>query len=484
MKNCTYILFLYCIVLAAGCKHEPAPEPAQPTEDNYPEGVQAIMVNRCATAGCHNEASYKAAGGLLLDSWEHLFDGSTNGAVIVPYSAENSSLLYFVNTYPELGTTNLPVMPYNSEPLTRDEYLLLQDWVNNGAPDKNGRIAFAENAGTRQKIYCVQQGCDLVAVIDAEKQVVMRYITVGVDYATERPNNIVISPDGIYAYVSFWNANIIQKIDTRVDSVIATVETPRGFQKSIALNAAGTKLMACNWYVQDLILIDATTMTIEQNLGRDIKFIGGMAAASDGGFYATSQFGNTVYKVDTDGSFNEISIDNNPPVQATSAGTPDPYRVAMSPDKSKYFVTCTNTDELRIIDAVTDKLVKVLPVGHNPQEIAVSSSQPYVFASCMNDTLGALEVGSVYVINYQTNEVAGKITDGFFQPYGLAVDDRNGLLYIFNRNEDKNGPPPHHSSPCDGRNGFYQVVDINTLKPYSGRRYEVSVDPYSAAARF
>lgn len=483
MRILIYISALFLATAVAGCKHEPTPTPDTPTAATYPERIQTIMQNRCATAGCHNAASYKATGGLLLDTWEHLFDGSTNGAVIVPYNTENSSLLYFINTYPELGTTNEPVMPYNSDPLTRDEYLMVKEWIENGAPDINGNIPFANDANSRQKIYSVQQGCDLVAVIDAEKQVLMRYISVGINYGTENPNNIVISPDGNYAYVSFWNASIIQKIDTRTDSVVATLEMPRRLQKSITLNAAGTKLLACNWYTQDLLLIDANSMTIEKDLGKNIKFIGGMTATNNG-FYATSQFGNTVYKVREDGSYDAISIDGQPLTLETSAGTPDPYKIAMSPGKDKYFITCSNTDELRILDAGSNKLISAIPVGHNPQEIAVSTSQPYVFVSCMNDTLGALEVGSIYVINYQTNEVVKKITKGFFQPYGVAVDDKNGLLYVFNRNEDKNGPPPHHSSPCNGRNGFYQVFDINTFEPYNNRRYEVSVNPYSAAARF
>lgn len=483
MKTYYYILpVLLC--LAVSCKHEPSVQPKDVVADNYPEAIRSIMLNKCATAGCHNAASYKAAGGLRLDSWEHLFEGGNNGTVIVPYNADNSSLLYFVNTNADLGTTAEPTMPYNSDALSKEEYLAIRDWVNNGAPDVNGNIPFASNPGGRQKIYTVQQGCDLVAVIDAQSNVVMRYIRVGVDYGTENPNHIVMSPDGDYAYVSFWNANLIQKIDTRTDSVIATVSTPRGFQKAIALNKDGSKLIACNWYTQDLILIDAATMQVEQNYGQDLRFLSGFAARAQGGFYAVSQFGNTLYKIDGNGTYSTISIDGLPPVQQTGLGTPDPFRIATSPDDSKYFITCTNTDELRILDAQTDQTIKTIKVGHNPQEIAVSKSQPYLFVSCMNDTLGALEVGSVYVINYNTLEVVKKITAKFFQPYGVSVDDRNGLLFVFSRNEDKNGPPPHHSSPCEGRNGFYQVFDINTLERATNKRFEVTVDPYSSTTRF
>lgn len=479
-----HILLGICLCILPSCRHEAA-QPAIETlvADSYPVAVKNIIVNKCATAGCHNEASYSGAGGLRLDSLQYLFDGGNNGAVVVPYNIANSSLLYFVNSFPELGPTAIPAMPFNLPSLSREEYETLRDWVESGAPDKDGNIAFGTEAATRQKVYTVQQGCDLVAVIDADKHVVMRYITVGKTHEGEQPNNIVMSADGRYAYVSFWNAALIQKIDTRADSVVAELAMPRAFQKAIQLNEDGTKLIACNWYSQDLLLIDAVNMSIISNLGSVIQFIGGFAS-NVSTFYATSQFGNTIYKILEDGSHTAISIDSKPMVTESADSTPDPYRVIMSPDKSKYFITCTNTAEVRMMDAATDKLLKVIPVGANPQEMAISRTEPYLLVSCMNDTISSLEVGSVYVINYNTGDVVKKITGKFFQPYALAVDDNNGKFFVFNRNEDRNGPRPHHSGPCSGRNGFYQVYDIHSLAPADNKRYEISVDPYGAAVRF
>lgn len=484
MKRYLHILPVILWILSS-CKHEAAqPIPDTTVQDNYPEAVKSIIINKCATAGCHNAASYTGAGGLRLDSWQYLFDGGNNGAVVIPYNIANSSLLYFINTDPEQGPTALPTMPYNLPPLSRDEYDIMRNWIESGAPDKEGNIPFDTDAASRQKIYTVQQGCDLVAVIDAEKNVVMRYIPVGKTHDREQPNNLVMSPDGRYAYVSFWNAALIQKIDARTDNVIAEVITPRAFQKAIQLNEDGTRLIACNWYSQDLILINTESMSIVSNLGQHIRFIGGFAAAPGDVFYATSQFGNTLYKIQPDGNYSIISIDNKAPVQETATGSPDPYRIIMSPDKSKYFVTCTNTGEVRMMNATTNQLIKTITVGNNPQEMAVSNTQPYLFVSCMNDTISALEIGSVYVINYRTGDIVKKITGKFFQPYALAADNKNGVLYVFSRNEDRNGPRPHHSGPCSGRNGFYQLYNIHTLEPFNGKRYEISVDPYGAVARF
>ena len=50
---------------------------------HFPPSVQITFTNKCATAGCHNEKSYRNAGGLNLSSWEALFAGGNNGSVVV-----------------------------------------------------------------------------------------------------------------------------------------------------------------------------------------------------------------------------------------------------------------------------------------------------------------------------------------------------------------------------------------------------------------
>ena len=141
------------LVCLAACKHKPEELPATAiSSSNYPPHEAAIIVNKCATAGCHNAASYTAAGGLRLDSWEHLMNGGGNGAVVVPYSPEHSSLLYYINTDTTIGLAAQPTMPVNGTPLTRQEYLTIQNWVMNGAPDKNGNIPFAARCPPHQQL--------------------------------------------------------------------------------------------------------------------------------------------------------------------------------------------------------------------------------------------------------------------------------------------------------------------------------------------
>jgi len=491
MSSRAFCLLVCCCVAFASCTHEKvkAPEPAA-TKSNYPTAVANIIETRCAISGCHNAASAKNSGGLLLDSWEHLFEGGSTGADIVPFSADNSSLLYFINTYPDLGITNLPTMPYqlvyNAQPvLSREEYEMMRSWVLAGAPDINGNIPFAANAPTRQKIYVTMQGCDLLAVIDAEKKVVMRYISIGKTPAIENPHCVRVSHDGNYAYVSFLGGQYVQKIDTRTDSIVAEVNVGAGSWNVLLVSPDDQQLMVSDWQPNGrMVLINAATMQVTTQFQGNNLFVypHGIASNADFSmFYVTAQYGNTVYKFSPDGFYKKVSIDGNPPV--TIAEVRDPHEIMMAPDDSKYFLTCEYSNEVRVMDAVADTVIKVIPVGIKPQEMAISTTKPYFFVTCMEDNAADPNFkGSVYVINYNTYETT-RIDGPFYQPHGIAVDDKNGTFYVISRNANQNGPAPHHSSSCAGRNGYYNVYDLNTMQRLP-KRYEVTVEPYSADVRF
>lgn len=490
-----YITFCLCVIFTANsCKHDPPTITPPPKETQYPDKIAKILVDKCATAGCHNETSYTGAGSLRLDDWEYLFDGSSNGAVAIPYSPENSSLLYFLNPaeneYDKLSIQ--PTMPYNESPLSKDEYNIIKDWITNGAPDKNGNIPFGSNPDTRQKIYITQQGCDLVGVIDAEKNVTMRYIRVGTSATTpESPHYIAVDPNGVYAYICLTNGSVIQKIDTRTDKIVGSVDLS-GYSGGLDFNIVhvspdGKKLLASQRTGSGVLtMINTETMQIETTLA-SLGFPHGIATnPTFDTFYITGQNGNTVFKVVEKSSVKKISIDGNPPVSQIFAGSPDPHEIMMTPDYSKYFLTCEKTFEVRVMDRLGDSLLKVITVGKKPQEMAISKTKPYLFVSCMEDDskVSSLFKGSIYVINYNTLDIVKRIDGEFYQPHGLAVDERNGTVYIASRNTNVNGPAPHHSSDCGGRNGYYQVYDLNTLEPVNGRRYEITPDPYSVSVRF
>ncbi len=512
------ILFVVLVYTVISCKPKSSVT-VTPADGNFPPEIANIMLNKCATSGCHNAAS--RAAGLALDSWEHLFQGDGQGSVVIPYDTIYSLLLYRVNTDSALGFIVPPSQPPTisasnpGTPLSRTEYLSLSNWIARGAPDKNGNIPFATDADTRQKLYMTDQGSDLVSVIDAQSMVVMRNIRVGLNPTSiESPHNIVASSDGKSVYVCFYAGAYIQKIDTRTDTVVESVSIGHyGIDNIGSWNvvfpspAADTALLATNLALGysgsaagSVVYLNTSPLKAKVGYG---GFIDGITFTHPHGicsnftfdtFFIASEYGNTIYRffpsgLQTGDPFLKlISLDATPAVQQDGAqGWEDPHALFMAPDFSKYIVTCEGTNEVRVMDAHTDKLDTVLHAGTFPQEAVFSTNPatPYLFVTCMLDANNApYNQGSVYVFDYNTYQLKTVLYGDFYQPHGICVDDRDGLVYIPSSNLNPTGPPPHHCLPGNCHPGWYSVYSLNTLKPVNKYRYEVPLAPYSICSRF
>lgn len=483
-----FVLFVSVLAVISfiSCKHNATQLRPSSTEDaSFPDSIASIIQTKCAVSGCHNSKSYTGAGGLLLDSWEHMFDGGNNGAVAIPFCSDFSPLIYFINTKESLGFIAEPTMPPDGIPLNDIEYFQIKNWINAGAPNSKGEIPFNTNSVNRQKIYTVQQDCDLIAVIDAEKNIIMRYIKLGKEPYPESISDIRMSPEGRYLYVCYWYSPYIQKIDATKDELIAEINIGNSFNSHLVISEDGNLLAVTNEDDNTLRFVQTANMTLQQSLSLGMIRPKSLVANADlTNFYITSRLGNTIYKV-SGNSLNTISLDGNPAVTSPAIGQPDPWFILSRPDKSQHFIACAGSNDIRVLDAHADTLVKIIPVGKLPQQMALSYKQPYLFVSCMEEPVSASKSkGSVYVINYNTLEVVRKIEGKLYEPYSIAVDDRNGWLYIFSKNLTADGPAPHHGSPCNGRNGFYNIYDLNTLEPISPKRYEILVNPGASTVRF
>lgn len=467
------------------CRRAPDPSPA----GGYPAAVSKIIVSKCATSGCHNQET--GAAGLQLDAWEHMFNGSKNGAVTIAYSPECSPLLYYINNDSTRGLCRSHGSGANAQPLTAAEYTTLRDWIANGAPDEHGNIPFAAKQATSQKIYIAHGAggaCKKLAVIDAERHVVTSYVNIG-SAGNESVHNIRVSPDGKYAYICFLNGSFIQKIDCATDKVIGQINIPAGRQWGVInISPDGRKLMIDDWQSDgELYVINTETMSIMQTFNGSGMFIYPHGIASNATFdtfYVTSLFGNVLYKFSLDGSFyKKISIDGQPLVNSSLASTPDPHDIAFTPDYSRYMITCQKSNQVRVFDAHSDSLIAVLPVGMMPQHIAVSKRTDYAVVACMDDMMGGMHnMGSVWVINYKTLQVVKTIYGDFYEPHCILVDDPSGTFYVLNKNLTP-GFMGSHPSVCGPQNGWYNVYSLSTLMPLTGR-IETLSNPYFGDARY
>lgn len=454
----------------------------------YPDEIGKIVLTKCAISGCHTDKSKDGAAGLSLETWDKLFEGTRNGATVIPYAHTQSTFFLFTNTYTQLGVSVSPSMPVGEDPLNVAQVIKLRDWIDEGAPNKDGFVKFSDNPN-RKKIYITNQGCDLVTVLDAETGLPMRYVKVGHTLLNESPHSIRVSPDGKYWYVVFINGAYFQKFRTSDDTFVGEINIGLGSWNTFAITADSKFAFTADWNANGSVLyLDLENLTVKKKFAGSGLFVfphGTLLNAANNLLYITAQYGNFIYKLNITNplfpNISEITLDGSP----QSSTTPklfDPHEVAFCPDNSKYYVTCQYTNEVRVFKASNDSLIAKIATGSYPQEMSFSETTPYLFVTCPEDSVTFPgKRGSVAVINYQTNSLV-KILFTSWQPHGVAVDDAKGLVYVANRNANTDGPAPHHSSDCGGRNGSVSTIDLQTLSVQS-KKTELSVDPYSVAVK-
>lgn len=506
------ILLLSAFLFFHSCKYDKI-DPSNPDTATYPLDVEKIFVGKCSVPGCHTTNDKDASSGLDLSTWNALFNGARNGSPVVPFTSKFSFLTYFINSYPDLGLIHDSIgnsMPPNPPLLSHDEVATIMDWINHGAPDKNGTFRFTNDA-SRKKIYAAMQARDEVAVFDAESRQIMRYIKVGRDdNVIELPHQIRISPDGQYWYVIFINSIWMQRYRTIDDVLDGEVNIGPGNWNTMSITPDGNHIFISDFRPNPngkVIHVNLQTMALA---GASIPLDsphGTHFMQTQPILYVTAQLGNFIYKFDFTGNPN-YNFDLPSFVTMRTGVVPnitssfDPHEIIFTPDESKYFVTCQKSNGVRMFNTANDSLLDSIPVGDFPQEMSISPSRHLLFVTCQEDSTSAsrqsFEKGSVSVYNYQTNQpvnISLGVTQGFmrcYQPHGIAVDESTGKVFVASLNYSLTGPAPHHSTGGSERNGFVTIIDMNTMEYLNGMdsfgfpyiyNSEVLPFPYSVMAK-
>ncbi len=211
----TIVLALVLALTWLGCDSNdpvtPTPFPFNPdTLDfdqiqslDYGDYVQPLLAYRNVFS-----ASAMAESGSMQDyEWGDIF-GSTWGESIVPYDADGSLAVRFIE---DLGETD--VMPYpNLRGLQDDEVRYLKRWIESGAANDEGTIPFAD---AEHLLYVAMQGGNYVSIVDASRRQVIRNIYFadhGFECAPNGPHYMVFEHDRSAVYVSLVSCNTVVKI--------------------------------------------------------------------------------------------------------------------------------------------------------------------------------------------------------------------------------------------------------------------------------
>ena len=452
----------------------------------YPATIGKIMLTRCAVTGCHNSQSKDAAAGLDLSSWNTMFAGDRNGNVVtIPFAHRFSTTFLFCNTYADLGVNTIkPTMPLNGIPLSHIEMVTLRAWIDAGAPDKNGFVMFSDNPN-RKKFYVVNQGCDVVTVFDTQSLLPMRFISIGQGDSRDSPHMIRLSPDGMYWYVSFLNYPYLQRFRTADDQFAGQVYIGIDSYNTFTISNDSKTAYAVGFDKGMITRVNLGSMSLLDTIYSGVSSLHGSRLSPDNSaLYVTPTYGNYLFRFNPADltTFTRIPIDGGKVVN--QASSLDPHDILFSDDGSRYFVTCQTSNQVAVMNAANDSLLKFITVGTKPQELSYSASHHTLFVSCMEDVStfpGGFNRGSVYAIDMQTYTITP--IDAGYQPHGLVVDEASGRVYVANRNANPSGPAPHHTTDCGGRNGYLTVIDMNTLSLVADKKIELASDPYSVALR-
>jgi YVTN family beta-propeller protein len=108
-----------------------------------------------------------------------------------------------------------------------------------------------------------------------------------------------------------------------------------------------------------------------------------------------------------------------------------PYQTLLTPDGRSLFVSNWSSESVSVIDTASNKVVRVLHVGMNPNDMKLSADGR-LFVACSNDN-------TVYVIDAHRLEVIERLSTTLTPlapegstPDALAIDNGRKLLYVAN----------------------------------------------------
>ena len=220
------------------------------------------------------------------------------------------------------------------------------------------------------------------------------------------PGGFSINDGGDKMYVPLSRSNTLAVVDLAKGPI---TEIPVGVSPYEVMLLSSQKAYVSNWGGRQPESVDPTYTTS----GSEIVIDPNTGIASSG-------------------SVSVIDLKSNRQIKSIEVGL-HPGAMVLSPDKSRLFVACANSDIVSIIDTKNDSVIdeitvrmnKDLPFGSAPNALAISHDGQQLFVA--NGTDNAL-----CVIQLDRNhEIAGSIPTGWY-PGAVTIDKDEKFLFVAN----------------------------------------------------
>ena len=444
----------------------------------YSQHIQQIFNSGCAVNGCHvgtGEVDHEAAalrkelrdqhegGQFSLLSWADVVKGDRGISVVVPFKSIKSDLIHHVNRDTLLAPASQPSMPRLDIAVPPDQIKLLMSWIDHGAKNDDGEIPYS-SVPARGRAYITNQGEDLVAVVDMDANIVTRFITAGVSNTQLQPpmapHNVVVDLQNQFYYVNLIGGNKLLKYRVSDNAMVGELSTLIKSPAQVALSAGGDTA-----YVTDFLdgstgihVVNTRTMSVVSSVGdaRMSKPHGATVTHDFKYVLISNQLSDNVTVIQTsDNSIVDVvRLSGSVPVFPNAAPKFQPYQSVVSLDSKFAFVTCSASNEVRVIDLTSLNVVDSIKVGQRPLILDMTPDGNYIYVANRNSN-------SVSVIRTSDHTVITTITDVGIEPHGVAISRDGKYAYVSCENLD-GSDEPHHPTVGGKKIGTVAIIDVAT----------------------
>ncbi len=443
-----------------------------PTDQiKYSEHIQPIFNGGCAIHGCHegvvtqiNKTMHKSNHGgsdFSLSTWGGALLGTDDVPQIVPYRARKSHLIQHLNDDTTVAPVAQPSMPPGFAFPTELRDLLIR-WIDDGAQNDDGTVAYS-SMPTRGWGYVTNQGEDLTAVINLDKNKIARYITTGVENTStappQAPHNVTVDWQNQYYYVNLIGGSKLLKFRVYDNAKVGELTTGLSSPAQVALSKYGDTAYVTNFEnaKTNISLVATSSMT-------KISDIGSPAMLKPHGVSITPDFKYVLVMNSLSDNVSVIQTSDNSivttvPVSGKVPALPvgyvyqfEPYQAAITPDSKFAYITCRKSGEVRVLDIGQMKIIDSITAGTFPLIPAVTPDGEYVFVANRNSN-------SVSAINTALRKTEYTIDSVGVEPHGIAVSRDGMFLYVSCENIGVS-EPPHHPTVGGKKVGFVKIIEI------------------------
>lgn len=448
-------------VYFAGCENQPV---APPATTSFSKDILPVFLQNCAVPGCHARASDNSDA-LELSSWNSIMiKGYRVGPSIIPYNAFWSSLMAHINRDTSLSLVSEPLMPKyrpsvnQGNPLPSDIVRLIAQWINEGAKDDFGNVAF-QNA--TRKAFITNQASDYIAVVNLDNNFLIRLVHVGSGgNQLAAPHNVEVDKQGRYFYTTLIREGYIEKFDAHTYEKLGRVHIGSS-PGHVVISADGSKGYATNYDLNGLErfvkVFDTQSMTVTDTISDvTMNATHGEKLTHNGNYLvAISQTGEYIEIIRTsDNQVDEtVPVANNVPPNGNGTGQYKPIAVSISADDRYAFVTCFQSGEVRVLGLNTRTIIAVIPVGSQPIQSDCSPDGNWCYVANRGSN-------TVSVINIHSLSVEKTIENVGVQPHGVCFTPDGHYVYVTNESQQPGNPYVHHPVSGNTRPGTTAVIDV------------------------